>query len=139
MFHRLLLPVDLSDQSSRAVAVAIALLKGSEGTVTLLHVIETIADAEFDEMRDFYRRLETKARTGLESLAEPLVAAGIEVEQQLVYGKRVREIVQFAHDHTVELILMSSRVLDPKSPATAWGSISHQVALLARCPVLLLK
>ena len=139
MFDRILLPIDLTEQSQKSVAAVLELIEASGGTVTLLHVIETIADVDFEEMQDFYRRLERKASATLEQLARPLADAGCEVERQVVYGQRVREIVLFASEHDVDLIVMSSRGLDPQSPATAWTSISHQVAILASCPVLLLK
>ena len=139
MFDRILLPVDLTDQSQKSVAAVLELIDSGNGTVTLLHVIETIADVDFEEMQDFYKRLESKASTTLEQLARPLADAGCEVERQVVYGKRVREIVYFASEHDVDLIVMSSRGLDPQNLTSAWASISHQVAMLASCPVLLLK
>ena len=139
MFSSILVPVDLTEQTRSSLDTAIALAGQSRGKVTLLHVIETIADAEYDEMRDFYKRLERKARASLEALARPLVAAGCNVEQQVIYGKRVKEIVLFAEEHANDLILMSSRAPDLDNRGTSWGSISHQVAILASCSVLLLK
>jgi len=139
MFRHILLPVDLTDKNLTAVDIARGFLGETGGEVTLLHVIETITDAPFEDLEDFYHRLEEKARVGMNRLAEPLTTAGIEVEQSVVYGRRSSEIVAFALEKSVDLILLSSHPLDPESPETAWGSISHQVAVLARCPVLLLK
>ena len=138
MFSRILLPVDLTDKNNSALSVASELL-GAGGEVILLHVIETIADAPFEDMQDFYQRLEDKARSGMSTLADDLTNDEIAVEQHVIYGRRASDIVTFARDREVELILMSSRALDPEKPESAWGSISHQVAILAGCPVLLLK
>ena len=80
-----------------------------------------------------------KARSGMSTLAESLATEEISVEHHVVYGRRASEIVAFAQGREVELIAMTSRALDPDKPETAWGSISHQVAILAGCPVLLLK
>jgi nucleotide-binding universal stress UspA family protein len=138
MFTRILLPVDLTEKNDAALAAARQLL-GAGGEVILLHVIETIADAPFEDMKDFYQRLEDKARSRLAVLADSFDSEEASVEQHITYGRRAREIVAFAGDKQVDLILMSSRPLDRDKPAAAWGSISHQVAILAECPVLLLK
>lgn len=139
MFHSILLPVDLTKENEAAVSAALGLLAGAGGKATLLHVIETIADADFEDMADFYRRLEEKARIGIRALVQPLEAAGLDVDQQVIYGKRVPEIITFAEETGIDLIVMNSRPLDPANPGAVWGSISHQVAILARCPVLLVK
>ena len=139
MFSNILVPVDLTDQSRSSIEMALDLAGPESSKVTLLHVIETIADADYDDMRDFYKRLERRARASLEELARPLVAAGFEVERQVIYGKRVKEIVLFAEEHDNDLVIMSSRALDLQDRDTSWGSISHQVAILASCSVLLLK
>lgn len=121
-----------------ALETARALLAAG-GQAVLLHVIETIADAEFEDLSDFYQRLEDKARSSMKVLAESLASDEISVEQHVVYGKRATAIVAFAREDDSDLIIMSAQSLDPDRPQTAWGSISHQVAVLARCPVLLLK
>jgi len=139
VFDRILLPVDLTDKNGAAVAAARELLGDSRGSAILLHVIETIADAPFEDLEDFYQRLETKAHTRMQDLAEELAAGDIEVEQRVVYGNRVREIVACAQDLQVDLVILSSHPLDPDNPQVAWGSISNQVAILAPCPVLLIK
>ena len=46
MFDHILVPVDLTDRNSRALAAA-ARLAGDDAEVTLLHVIETL-DLPFD-------------------------------------------------------------------------------------------
>ncbi len=114
-------------------------LLGGSGTAVLLHVIETIADAPFEDMEDFYQRLEKKARTRMSDLAEELGTGDIDVEQRVIYGKRVREIVTYAQDLQADLIILCSHPLDLDNPQAAWGSISNQVAILAPCPVLLIK
>jgi len=139
MFRNILLPVDFSDQNRKSSQTTLELLQGTHAVITLLHVIEAIADTDFEEMREFYTRLESRARDGFDRLAEPLAAAGMEIERQVVYGRRVREIVHYAAEHGSDLIVMSSAAVDLRNPETAWGSISYQVAILATCPVLLVK
>jgi nucleotide-binding universal stress UspA family protein len=139
MFTKILVPVDLTDSNRAAIEVASQLAARDDGSVTLLHVIEAIADAPFEDMKDFYQRLEDKARKAMVDLAAPLTVTNKQVEQQITYGNRAREIVGYAEEHGTELIVLSSRQLDPTQPEKTWTSISHQVAVLARCPVLLVK
>jgi nucleotide-binding universal stress UspA family protein len=139
MFTKILVPVDLTDSNRAAIEVASQLAAREDGSVTLLHVIEAIADTEFEDMKDFYQRLEDKARKAMVDLAAPLTVTGRTVDQQITYGNRARQIVSYADEHGTDLIVLSSRQLDPEKPEKIWISISHQVAVLARCPVLLVK
>ena len=71
LYRSILVPVDLTEKNASALAIAEDLAKRNEGDLTLLHVIETIEESGFgrDELEEFYRRLEDKARQGLEDLA----------------------------------------------------------------------
>ena len=55
MFHHILLPTDLSEHTARAADMARDLARGATARVTLLHVIETISGATYDEFATFYR------------------------------------------------------------------------------------
>jgi nucleotide-binding universal stress UspA family protein len=139
MFSKLLVPVNLTEADNPAVDVAGELATPGDGSVTLLHVIETIRDVPFEDLEDFYQRLEEKAREGMAELAARLATADLGVEQRVVYGRRAQEIVTFAEQREVDLIVLTSRPPDPEHMQEIWGNISHQVMILARCPVLLIK
>ena len=72
-------------------------------------------------------------------MTEPLSRSGVAVVQRISYGHRVREILGYVDEHPVDLIVMSSRPLDREEPAAGFASLSHQVAILSRTPVLLMK
>ena len=139
MFQTILVPVNLTEADTPAVDAAGELAGPSGGPVTLLHVIETIRDVPFEDLEDFYRRLEEKAREEMDELAGRLESTGVTVEQRVVYGRRAQEIVAFAEQQGVDLIVLTSRPPDPEHMQEIWGNISHQVMILARCPVLLIK
>lgn len=138
MFERILLPVDFTSKNARALEAARALARGREVQVTLLHVIETL-DLPFDELEDFYRKLHDAAAGKLDGLAQDLAGPGIDVVQHVAYGRRVPEIVAYAQENEADLIVLSSRRLNLEEPPTGLASISHQVAILAQTPVLLVK
>jgi len=138
MFERILVPVDLTEKNRRSVEHARDLLD-EEGELTLLHVIEELEDIPFEELEDFYRRLEQRATEGLAQLAELVSGTVGDVRREVVYGKRAREIVRFAEQQDSDLIVLGSHPVDPEHPGESWYTLSYQVAIFARCPVLLMK
>ena len=138
MFRRLLVPVDLTPKNSRAVEVARDLAGQSGGEVLLLHVIETL-DLPFEELEGFYKRLQTRATERLQPLAEILDAAGVAFSGEIVYGKRADKVTEFAADHDVDLIILDSHRVEPGRPGKGFATLSYHIAIVARCPVLLLK
>lgn len=137
MFTRIVLPVDLTEKNALALDAA-RQLAPEDGEVTLLHVIETL-DLPFEELEDFYQQLHDKATVELDALAESLAATGLRIDVRISYGKRVPEIVEHAAKVAADLIIMNSRRVDLGNPAGHVATISHQVAILAQSPVLLLK
>ena len=138
MFQRILVPVDLTQKNTHAVETARDLAAESGGTVTLLHVIETL-DLPFEELEGFYARLEEKARRAMEEMAEPLQEAGLSFARRVSYGRRAEEIVDFAAEQDSDLIILSSHRIDLENPGSSWTTLSYKVAILAQCPVLLVK
>ncbi len=137
MFQHVLVPVDLRDRNRRALQTA-GRMAGSDGEVTLLHVIETL-DLPFDELEDFYQRLHDRAHAAMDEMAEPLSTSGRTVSQRVSYGNRLREILGYAEENLTDLIVMSSRRVDPSDAPTGFATLSHQVAILSQVPVLLVK
>jgi universal stress protein A len=138
MFQRILVPVDLTQKNTHAVETARDLAAESGGTVTLLHVIETL-DLPFEELEGFYARLEEKARRAMEEMAKPLQEAGLSFARRVSYGRRAEEIVEFAAEEDSDLIILSSHRIDLENPGSSWTTLSYKVAILAQCPVLLVK
>ena len=139
MFTNILVPLDFTEGSRCAVNVAADLARQHEAAITLIHVIETIDDADFMEIKDFYGKLEKKAMDTMDNIMAPLVESGLTVKQKIVFGNRAAQILQFATERKIDLIVLSSHKINPAEPAKGWGTISHKVGLLSQCPVLLVK
>ncbi|MEP7013521.1 MAG: universal stress protein [Acidobacteriota bacterium] len=138
MFHRILIPLAFNDENEAAIRVGsdLATREGSE--VLLLHVVETIRGIPFEEMRDFYERLERRAESELGKVADRFRALQVSVKSDVVFGARAEQIVTYAKERGADLIVLSSHPASPDQPASL-GTISHRVALFASCPVLLVK
>ncbi len=63
----------------------------------------------------------------------------MKVHHYLQYGKRAEAIVRYAENRDMDLIVLSSHKVDRDHPALGWGTISYRIAIVARCPVLLVK
>ena len=100
---------------------------------------ELNGEFEFEELRPFYDRLENSARKGLQEFSEKFIANKVRVHQAVVYGQRTHEIIDFAIQNRMDLIIMASHRIDPDRPGHDWSSISYAVAILSPCPVLLIK
>ena len=52
---------------------------------------------------------------------------------------RVPEIVGYARDKGVDLVVATSPRFDPDNPGTGWASMSYKISMLCPCQVLLVK
>jgi nucleotide-binding universal stress UspA family protein len=139
LFKRILVPVDFSAHNKGALRAARQMASQSAGSVTLLHVIETIERLSFRSLRRFYGKLETRARKKLAATSLRLANEGVKVRTKLLYGHRVQKIVAEAARHDIDLIILSSHKVDLRAPGRGWSTVSYKVALLSPCPVMLVK
>ena len=139
MFRRLLVPVDFTPRSRRAVAVAARLAAASKAETVLLHVVERIGGDGQRVLAGFYRKLERSARSRMNDLLAIFQKKGLEARGEVVYGSRVNEILRFADASRADLVVMSSHKLPLRGGGENWGTISYKVGILSRCPVLLVK
>lgn len=138
MFKTILVPTDLQEKSQRALDVSVRMALRERGRVLLLHVVETIDDDE-EAFDAFYERLRVRAEEKLIDMAARYADRPVRIDRHIVFGKRVREIVEFAGGHGVDVIVLGSHKIDPSNPAEGWATISYRVAILAPCPVLMVK
>lgn len=139
MFRRILVPVDFTPKNERALARARQMAEQAAGEVTLVHVVETLEDELDADLANFYRRLEAKAEEKMAPTLAGLGEGGFGKRSAIVLGHRARAIADFAEHERVDLIVLSSHRVDPDKPGHDWMTISYKVAILARCPVLLVK
>ena len=144
MFGHILVPTDCTEATKNALDIAVkmqSLEKNREPNqrITLLHVIETIADDDTEEFQRFYSTLTKRAEKKMAKLSTPYQSHQANIEAKVLLGSRVGEILRFALDQSVDLILLKSHKIDQKNPTEGWGTISHKVGILAPCPVMLVK
>ena len=139
MFKHILVPSDFTEKSVKALDIATKMAPYNLSRITLLHVIETIEDTEHEEFRDFYDKLKKRAQEEMARMADSYADEGLAVDTVIAYGKRAIEIVRFANEKAVDLIVLSSHKIDMENIGQGWGTISYKVAILANCPVMMVK
>lgn len=139
VFQHILIPTDLTDRTGRAADMARDLARSAPARITLLHVIETVSGASYDEFASFYQEIEGRASRHLIALASRFEGPGLEIARTVVYGKPAEEIVGFAVREHVDLIVLASHRIDLSRPGYGWGTLSYRIGVLAPCPVLLVK
>jgi nucleotide-binding universal stress UspA family protein len=139
-FQHLLAPVDFTDKNWAALDLTFELAVQNKASVTLLHVIEPIAVEDDAEVAAFMANLERRSLDDLAAMAQRFLDAGVVTEWKTRLGKRAVEIVRFASERGVDLIVMNSHRIDPEhTSAAVIGTLSHQVSVFCQCPVLLVK
>lgn len=143
MFNHILVPVDGSNNAMAALDKAIALraLTAAELTILTIYRHHSMLEASFsmvrpedpgnmdDIMRDHAREVAEAAKD------HSLANGATETRAFVKNGPVARNIVAFAEQHDVDLIVMGSRGLGSIENYLL-GSVSHKVTGLARCPVL---
>ncbi len=139
MFQNILIPTDFSEKDSHAIDIARELCSPKNGRITLLHVIEIIANTTLEEFDDFYRELEDRSLKHLDELAVFRDTDHFAIDKRITYGNRAQEILRFAEANAIDLIIMTSHKIDIEDRAQGWGTISYRVGILSQCPVMLVK
>jgi universal stress protein A len=140
VFRHLLVPIDLSDRNEQALRTAFDLAAATNARVTLLHVVTQVRGIPAAELRRFYDQLETRAKARLGVVVRKYAQPGMDVRPVVVVGDPARDVVRWAERRRADLIVIGSHSVEPRrGERVGWGSISYKIALLCRCPVLLVK
>jgi nucleotide-binding universal stress UspA family protein len=140
-FAKILVPVDLSSFSAKAVSYA-ARLAGEGGSLTLLTVISDVLPY-FDffpieyPSADYFEAMKTKAEAELRTLADEH-AKGVSVQTIVRRGYPAAEIVEMAAEEKFDLIVMATHGHSGLEHALL-GSITEKVLRKAHCPVLVAR
>ncbi len=146
IFQKILVPLDGSEHSQRALEASIHLAKKLDGKLALLTVYSATNVATPDpELSAMARQSTMTIQNVLDSCKEILAEAKqkaksekIEVETELAEGNPVDVIVKRSKEGKVDLIVMGARGLSTLKKILV-GSVSDGVIKNAPCPVLIVK
>ncbi|KAF6244616.1 universal stress protein [Nitrosopumilus sp. b2] len=143
MFQNILVPFDLSAQSTRAFKVAVDVAKKYQSKLTLLTCLEGDAwhhkfyDARADS--ELIKKQKKVSQEHLEKLEEIAKKNNVSVKSHILTSKSVvNDIVVFAKSRKHDLIVIGSHGRTGFDKAIL-GSIANGVSQKAKCPVLIVK
>jgi nucleotide-binding universal stress UspA family protein len=137
MYERLLVAVDHSEVSDRAIAAARDIASLSKGKVWVLHLRER----EFGRVGRTPTESDEEARDAVTQGVEALIQAGVDAQgevRETLYGHAAREIVEDAKKHDAGVIIMGSRGRSDIA-GLVLGSTAHKVIHLTDRPVLVVR
>ena len=149
MISKILVPHDGTEMSDKAFEKAVELAKMFKAELALLHVIEYGIEplpTSLDD-KDLINRARRSARRQLEKGWDKMVEVKThEIESDNValrgecrYGSPAEQILRFAKNNKIDMIVMGSHRLKGLSKIKALGSVTRKVSEIADCPVLIVR
>jgi nucleotide-binding universal stress UspA family protein len=141
VFRRILCPIDFSPASDEALAYAAGLAREDDGRVTLLHVVEGLADEPLDSHPDVAAALQHTTQRRRARLRHSLpddTARWVDGEPLVATGVAYQEILRVADEMRADLIVMGVHGRSGFS-LLLFGSNARHVVRGASCPVLALR
>ena|SRR5688572_2794254 len=149
MWQRILVPHDFSPSANHAAALARDEAKSHGGEILLLHVVDLPIAYGPDTalivsgpnntapvgMREYALR---SAKEHLQDLALRIGADGVAVSTFVIVGRPVDEIVKFAGEHEVDVIVMGTHGRTGIRHLFA-GSVAERVVRSSRVPVMTIR
>jgi len=155
LFEKILVPLDGSEHSLRALETAVQVAKKFKGKITLINVfsvtvkpviipepttltppaIPIMTPAELSKVAEIARKV---AGDILADGEQKVKAEGVPVETVIKEGHFVQEILKAAKEGGFDLIVMGARGVS-KIREIVLGSVSDGVIRNASCPVLVVK
>jgi nucleotide-binding universal stress UspA family protein len=150
LFKKILVPLDGSAHSLKALEEAVQIAKISSGKITLINVCSLLSvlidpsvsgndviptDAAVSRMMEAVQKCGSQIlRVGEQRIS----AMGVQVEKILVEGHAVQEIARAANEGNFDLIAMGARGVSHMREMVL-GSVTDGVLHHAHCAVLVIK
>jgi universal stress protein A len=141
--NRILVPIDFSDHSKRALEYAIPFAEQFTASIDLIYVVEpTMYPADFSFGQVGFPNVEDELRKrGAEELDELIgneIAGRIPAIKVIRTGKPFYEIDQYAEETGIDLIIISTHG-HTGVDHILFGSTAEKVVRHAPCPVLVVR
>jgi nucleotide-binding universal stress UspA family protein len=142
-FKHILCPMDFSPSALQALGFALDLARQANGTLTLLHVVEWLAEEEprssaHFNVPEFRRQMLEDAQQRLNALVTAESRTWCEIETAVAPGRAHHEILRAAEAKTADLIVMGAQGRGGMGLAL-FGSTTQQIVRGASCPVLTVR
>ena len=141
MFSKVLVPVDGSDNSFRALDAALLLSEKLGSKVTAIHIMEEIpvlhiqSEKLLKELVDAYKK---EMQSILSKCTEIATRKGVSINTKLLQGNVGSTILDFCEKEKFDIIVMGSRGMG-KFKELVLGSVSNKIVHHSSCPVMIVR
>jgi universal stress protein A len=140
---RILVPIDFSDHSKKALQYAIPFAEQFKASIDLLYVVEpTIYPADFSFGQVGFPNVEDELRQRgaeeLKSLIAKEIGKRVPAKQVIRTGKAFYEIGEYAREESMDLIIIATHGHSGVEHVL-FGSTAEKVVRHAPCPVLVVR
>ena len=140
---KVLVPTDFSESARHAFTYGVSFAREYEAELVLLHVVENLTVGYASDlfpvpMAEVFQEISGYAKAELARLGEEARGRGVSVQELVVQGKPSVEIIRFAAENQVDMIVLGTHgkgVLDQ----ALFGSTTERVVRRAPCPVLTVR
>ncbi len=139
-YQSVVIATDGSDNTQRAISYGIEIAKLSRATVYALHVVDTSSFSQSwtagrEAMYEILRKDGQKATSKIKEYGE---ASGVEVIEVLLEGHPSNEIIDFAENNNIDLIVMGT-LGKTGLDRFLMGSVTEKVVRHSKAPVLVVR
>jgi nucleotide-binding universal stress UspA family protein len=136
MFNNILLAVDGSEYSHRAIEYAKSLTELYGANLWLVHVFSNTSDLlGYEDFEKLYAKRKSAGQAVLDSAKKILGSTTFKVHEELLEGSEAEAILSTAENNQVDLIVMGTRGFGAVKGLLV-GSVSRKVIHLSTCPVM---
>ncbi len=138
MFKRIVVPVDGSEHSRKALDYAKALAEKFNSTIWLVHAFPQTSDLlGYNEYEKLVARREAAGQKILDE-AHAHLGTDLDVREELLEEPATEAILNVAETRQADLIVMGTRGLGTLQ-GLLMGSVSNKVLHHAKCPVMIIR
>ena len=140
---RILVPIDFSEHSRKALQYAIPFAQQFKASVDLIYVVEpTVYPADFSFGQVGFPAIEDELRKRggeeLDDLLRHEIGKRVKARRAIRTGKAFYEILQYAKEEAIDLIMIATHGHTGIEHAL-FGSTAEKVVRKAPCPVLVVR
>jgi nucleotide-binding universal stress UspA family protein len=141
--RKVLVPTDFSESARHALTYGISFAREYQSELVVLHVVENLTVGYASDlfpvpMAEVFQEISGYAKAELAKLGAAAREKKVEVVEQVVQGKPSAEIIRFAREAEVDMIVLGTHGKGMLDQAL-FGSTTERVVRRAPCPVLTVR
>jgi len=141
LFSKILVPIDGSDNSYRALDAALFLSEKLGSNITVLHVMEQVPITHIESQKLLSELLENYKKENQDILSKCLEIArkkGVTINTILLQGNPASIILDFSKKEKYDIVIMGSRGMG-KFKELILGSVSSKIVHHSLSAILLIR